>query len=111
MSALSSLRIAVSGSEKQLPSSRVAVLVSLGSLPNQRHTNACYGVLIGRLCRGKAEAVKLDVEDADMLVSPHANVMAFWILIVLFALGTAVMLFVLFNLFRESRKNRSRTGY
>jgi len=68
-------------------------------------------VLIGRLCRGKAEAVKLDVEDADLLVSPHANVMAFWILIVLFALGTAVMLFVLFNLFRESRKNRSRTGY
>ena len=61
-------------------------------------------MLIGRLCRGKAEAVKLDVEDADLLASPHANVMAFWILIVLFALGTAFMLFVLFNLFRESRK-------
>ena len=110
MSALSSLRIAVSGSEKRLPASCRSTCIC-GKSPQAATANACYGVLIGRLCRGKAVAVKLDVEDADMLVSPHANVMAFWILIVLFALGTAFMLFVLFNLFREARKNRSRTGY
>ena len=45
-----------------------------------------------------------------MIATPHENVMAFWVFIVLFALGVAFMLFVLFNLFREGRKKRYVNG-
>jgi hypothetical protein len=53
----------------------------------------------------------LAFEDADAIANPHKNVMAFWVLFVLIAFGIAFMLFVLFGLFREGCKTRSRTGY
>jgi hypothetical protein len=66
---------------------------------------------MGCLCPGNAMTDTLAFEDADVLRSRAVKMVALSIILVLIIAGVAVMLFVLFNLIRDSHKKNSSKSW